>query len=201
MSAAPSGARLPLPLPLLASRSPRRSALLRAAGIAFEQGPAPDVDETPPPGLTPGEVARALAERKARVAAARAPGRVVITADTVVALGERLLGTPADAGEAREMLAALAGREHVVATGVAVARDGRLLSGVAQARVAFQPLAPEAIEAYVATGEPLDKAGAYALQGGGRAFARLLEGQEDTVVGLPIGLLVDLLDRLGVPGR
>jgi septum formation protein len=201
MSAAPSGARSPQPEPLLASRSPRRGALLRAAGIAFEQGPAPDVDETPPPGLTPPEVARALAERLARVAAARAPGRVVITADTVVALGERLLGTPADAGEAREMLAALAGREHVVATGVAVARDGRLLSGVAQARVAFGSLAPEAIEAYVATGEPLDKAGAYALQGGGRAFARLLEGQEDTVVGLPIGLLVDLLDQLGVPGR
>ncbi len=201
MSAAPVGARVPQPLPLLASRSPRRSALLRAAGIAFEVGPAPDVDETPPPGLRPEQVALALAERKARVAAARAPGRVVITADTVVALGERLLGTPADAAQAAEMLAALAGREHLVATGVAVALDGRVLSGVAQARVAFQPLALEAIRAYVATGEPLDKAGAYALQGGGQAFARLVEGQTDTVVGLPIGLLVGLLDQLGVPGR
>jgi len=197
MSAGPLGSRLPL----LASRSPRRSALLRAAGIAFEAGPAPDVDETPPAGLAAEEVARLLAERKARAAAARSPGRVVISADTVVALGTRLLGTPVDAAEAERMLAALAGREHLVATGVAVARDGRLLSDVARARVRFEPLGPEAIRAYVATGEPLDKAGAYALQGGAQAFARLVEGEADTVVGLPIGLLRRLLDQLGVPGR
>jgi septum formation protein len=178
--------------------------LLRAAGIAFEAGPGPDVDETPPPGLAPAEVALALAERKARVALARAPDRTVIAADTVVALGTRLLGKPADAADARAMLHALQGREHLVATGVAVARGARLESGVAQARVAFLPLLGPQIEAYVATGEPFDKAGGYALQGAAAAFARLVEGSPDTVVGLPVELLRRLLEALArghVPGR
>jgi septum formation protein len=179
--------------PLLASRSPRRAALLRDAGIRFEQGPAPDLDETPPPGLGAAEVAEHLAREKARAVLARAPGRTVLAADTVVALGARLLGTPKDAAEAEAMLAALSGREHDVVTGVAVAREGSLVSGVARARVAFAALAPAEIRAYAATGEPLDKAGGYALQGGAARFARLVVGRADTVVGLPIDLVRRLL--------
>lgn len=179
--------------PLLASRSPRRAALLRDAGIGFEQGPAPDLDETPPPGLGPAEVAEHLAREKARAVLARRPGRTVLAADTVVALGSRLFGTPRDVAEAEAMLTALAGREHDVVTGVAVARDDGLTSGVARARVAFDELSPDEIRAYAATGEPLDKAGAYALQGGAARFARLVAGRADTVVGLPIDLVRRLL--------
>lgn len=187
----------PLLPPLLASRSPRRVELLRAAGIEFEAGPGPDVDETPPAGLPPAEVARALAERKARVALLRAPGRTVIAADTVVALGSELLGKPAGPAEAEAMLAALQGREHLVATGVAVASGSRLLSGVALARVAILPLTSARIQAYVATGEPFDKAGGYALQGAAGAFARVVDGSADTVVGLPVALVRRLLADLG----
>ena len=184
---------------LLASGSPRRAALLRQAGIPFEQGEAPGVDETPPPDTTAREVALTLAERKATAAMARAPGRRVLTADTVVALGETLLGKPVDEEDAARILARLAGREHRVFTGVAVGRDGRLLSGAAGARVRVDPLSSAQIRAYVGTGEPLGKAGAYALQGKAAAFVRLVEGAPDTIIGLPVDLVRRLLAALGPP--
>jgi septum formation protein len=184
---------------LLASQSPRRAELLRRAGIPFDPGPAPGVDETPPPGLDPPAVARALAEKKARHVARDLPDRVVLAADTVVHVDGEVLGKPHDAADAARMLRALSGRRHRVATGVAVVHRGRLESGVETATVVFRALSPEEVEAYVAGGEPMDKAGAYALQGGAARFVTSLEGAEDAVVGLPIRLVRDLLGRLGLP--
>ena len=185
--------------PLLCSASPRRAALLGAAGLVFERGPSPDVDETPPEGVPAEAVAEALAVRKARVAAARAPGRVVLCADTTVVLDGVLLGKPADADDAARMLRRLSGRTHAVVTGVAVARDGDLRSGADRAEVTFRSLDAAEIARYVATGEPLDKAGAYAIQGGAAAFVARREGRVDTVVGLPVPLVTALLAALDAP--
>jgi len=201
---------------LLASRSPRRTRILEAAGIPFRLGPAPDVDESLPPGLAPAAAARALAERKARAVVGRVPGELVLCADTLVVLpggdlpgddlpgddlqGGEVLGKPRDAADAVRMLTRLSGRTHEVATGVAVARDARLESGVDVARVTFRSLGSAEIEAYVRTGEPLDKAGAYAIQGGARAFVARLEGAQDTVIGLPVALVGDLLRRMRQAG-
>ena len=184
-----------LPL-VLASGSPRRADLLRAAGIPFEQGAPPGIDETPPPGLPPRAVAAALALAKARAAAARLPGRTVLGADTVVAQGTELLGKPGSPAEAERMLARLQGREHEVHTGVAVVRGRAEACDVASARVRVDALSERERRDYVATGEPLDKAGAYALQGRAAAFVRLVEGSADTVVGLPVALLRRLLAAL-----
>lgn len=183
--------------PLLCSASPRRAALLEAAGLAFERGPSPDVDETPPAGVPADAVAEALAVRKARVAAARSPGRTVVCADTTVVLDGVILGKPLDAADAARTLHALAGRTHAVVTGVAVARDGALASGADRALVTFRALDDAEIARYVATGEPLDKAGAYAIQGGAAGFVTRREGRVDTVVGLPVPLVAALLARLG----
>lgn len=189
-----------LPL-LLASGSPRRAALLAAAGLDFEAGPAPGVDETPAPGWDVREVAQRLAERKACAGLQAAPARRVLGADTVVLLDGRLLGKPDDAAGAHAMLTALQGREHEVLTGVALASAQGLWSGLACARVRMAALAPAAVQAYVATGEPLDKAGAYALQGGAAAFARVVEGAADTVVGLHVALVRELLAAELDPAR
>jgi septum formation protein len=183
--------------PLLCSGSPRRAALLVEAGVPFERGETPDVDETPPFGLAAADVPEALAARKARAAARRHPGRAVVAADTVVVLGGDLLGKPAGVEEAKAMLRRLSGRAHRVVTAVAVARDARLLLGRDTATVVFRPLAPAEIDAYVATGEPLDKAGAYAIQGGAAGFVARREGAVDTVVGLPVSLMRRLLAELG----
>ncbi len=191
-------ARMPWPL-VLASGSPRRQALLAEAGIDFEVGPAPEVDETPAIGLTdPRDIVRELAERKARAAALRTPHVVLLTADTLVFLDRRILAKPDDPAEAVAMLRALSGRTHEVATGVALAGplgggQTRILSGAERTRVRFRDLTDEEIVAYVAGGEPLDKAGAYAVQGGARDFVVSLDGAEDTVVGLPVDLVRRLL--------
>jgi septum formation protein len=192
--------REPLPV-LLCSASPRRAALLESAGVRFERGPAPGVDETPPPGLPPEAAAEAIAVRKAAAAARAAPGRLVLAADTVVALGARVLGKPADATEAAAMLRMLSGRDHVVATGVALARDGTVRSARAEATVRFRPLSEAEVAAYAAGGEGLDKAGGYALQGGAAAFASVVEGDADTVVGLPVRLVSALLESFPSSGR
>lgn len=182
---------------VLASRSPRRAALLRAARIDFEPGPAPDVDETPPPGLAPAGVALGLAQAKARAVLGRvAAGRTVLTADTVVALDGVLLGKPNGAADALRMLRLLRGQTHDVFTAVAVARGGRVRADVAQARVRVDPVPDAVLGAYAASGEPLDKAGGYGIQGEAGAFVRLVAGDLDTVIGLPIALLRRLLDDL-----
>ena len=191
---------------LLCSGSPRRAALLASAGIAFERGEAPDVDESRPVGVAAGEVALALAEKKLGRAAARAPDRVVLCADTTVVLGDELLEKPGDPAEAVEMLARLSGRTHRVVTGVAVGRRGVVESASDEARVTFRALSPHEIADYVATGEPFGKAGGYAIQGLAASFVARLEGDVETVVGLPTRLVRALLGRLaasggGAPGR
>ena len=178
---------------VLASRSPRRAQLLRAAGIPFDLGPFPDVDERIPADLAPPEAARRLAERKARAVMPRVPGRTVLAADTLVFLPEEVLTKPRDGADAQRMLGCLSGRTHAVATGVAVGRGGALRSAVEVTQVAFRILDASEIAAYVETGEPLDKAGAYGIQGGAAAFVAHVEGGLDTVIGLPVALALRLL--------
>jgi septum formation protein len=189
---------------VLCSRSPRRAEILRREGIPFEPGEPPDVDETPPPGLAPDQVALEIAQRKAKRASERHPGRWVLAADTVVALGDDVLGKPADAADALRMLGRLSGRTHRVATGVAVAftaaAEESFASAVDAAEVTFRPLTLREVRRYVATGEPLDKAGGYGIQGGAAGFVERLEGDVQTVVGLPVRLVRRLLAEAGFPG-
>jgi septum formation protein len=182
---------------VLASASPRRRDLLRSAGIQFEVD-APIVDET----RRPSEVAEAyvvrMAREKAAAIAARHPARVVLAADTIVVVGERVFGKPSDAADAAAMLRALSGRSHLVLTAVAVARRGVVRATVDQTTVRMRRIEDEEIDAYVSTGEPLDKAGAYAIQGGAQAFIESIDGALDTVIGLPVGRARALLHEIGV---
>ena len=187
--------RYPLPLSgmrlVLASSSPRRAAILRAAGYDFEIRPS-GTDEWPYPGGDPGEYTRSLAEAKA-AEAGDGVGEVVVGADTVVVIDGSVLGKPGDPDEAAAMLRRLSGRTHEVVTGVAV-RDGTgLRSGHARTRLTLRALEEGEIRLYVATGEPLDKAGAYAYQGAAARFVTRVEGDADTVIGLPMALLRELL--------
>jgi septum formation protein len=177
---------------VLASASPRRAELLRAAGFDFVVDPA-DVDESVRPGETPEAHVRRLAREKADAGAVRHPGRAVIGADTVVVVDGRILGKPRDAADARGMLEALSGRTHHVFTGVAVARDGALRDAVDVSAVTMARLSPEEIDEYVASGEPRDKAGAYAIQGRAARFVERLEGSYSGVVGLPVAVVHRLL--------
>jgi septum formation protein len=177
---------------VLASSSPRREEILDTLGIRFEVR-SPEVDEALRPGETATAAARRLAEEKAR-AVARA-GELVLAADTVVVLGETLLGKPGDTSEAEAMLRRLSGRTHDVCTGLALVRDGRTESGVERTAVVFRPLAASEVREYVATGEPFDKAGAYGIQGRGAALVERIEGDYSNVVGLPVRLLLSLLAR------
>lgn len=181
---------------VLASASPRRSGILALLGIPHEIR-ASDVEERLLPGELPAVAARRLAERKAAAVGAEA-GEVVLAADTIVALGDEALGKPADAAEAEAMLARLSGREHDVFTGLALLRAGRMESSVERTRVRFRSLAPREPAEYVATGEALDKAGAYGIQGRGAALVERIEGDYSNVVGLPVRLLLSLLDRQGL---
>lgn len=188
---------------ILASQSPRRIELMRDAGFSFTVQPA-DIDETAQPGEDPLALVGRLAGEKALSVAMTAPAdELVVAADTVVALDGRILGKPADAAEARAMLTALSGRTHTVATGVAVARGGTEPSIVEHfvdtCAVRFHELDDDEIEAYVASGEPFDKAGAYGIQGrGGRLLVNSIHGDFYTVVGLPIARVVRLLHAIGV---
>ena len=185
--------RVPSPI-VLASASPRRAALLLEAGIAFVVEPA-WVDESVAPGVAPAEAAVDLAARKAMAVEPR--GRLVLAADTLLDLDGQILGKPRDAEDARRMLARLSGRDHWVITGVALRRGSELRTGLAQTRVTFRALAPDEIDDYVGTGEPLDKAGAYAIQGGAAAFVAQLRGPRDNVVGLPMDVVRTLLADAG----
>ena len=182
---------------VLASASPRRSALLARLGLAYDVQPA-DVDETPLPGERPRALALRLARSKAANAAARSSGGVVVAADTVVAMGRTLYGKPVDAEEAARMLRELAGRDHRVITAVAVARGDDLRLGALASTVTMRPLAEEEIAAYVASGDPLDKAGAYAVQNEQFRPVAALRGCRCNVVGFPIGLVAALLREVGV---
>lgn len=182
---------------VLASGSPRRRELLAGAGIAFEVIPA-GIEEHARSGETPEALVVRLAHEKALAVARRlAPGprRLVLGADTLVVLDGEILGKPRDAAEAEVMLTRLAGRTHRVLTGVALARsDGPELRACRVAsEVRMRPASSGEIRRYVATGEPLDKAGAYALQGRGRAFVVGVEGSTSNVIGLPVDETLALL--------
>lgn len=193
-------AAAPASLLVLASGSPRRSMLLREAGFAFRVV-VPDVDESTAPGEPPEKVVARLALDKARAALGTlAPGQRVLAADTVVAIDGEILGKPRDPAHAVRMLLQLAGRTHRVFTGFALlARDPDLEErGVEESRVTFRPIAAAEAEAYVATGEPLDKAGSYAAQGEGASFIARIDGSRSNVIGLPMERVVPILVRCGV---
>jgi len=189
---------------VLASQSPRRRELLEQLGLALEVRPA-FADEA----VLPGEGARAYATRvaheKARAVSrdAAAGDEVVLGADTVVVLRGEVLGKPRDREEARHMLRLLSGSRHEVLTAVCVRRNaaalGVELDALIETAVRFAPLSEAAIDWYVSTGEPLDKAGAYAIQGAGGAFVLDVQGSVSNVVGLPLAETVDLLRRAGFP--
>jgi septum formation protein len=177
---------------VLASRSPRRAELLAAAGLAFDVQVV-DVDETPRPREAPRDYVERLAIEKAMAVARSRPDDVVLAADTTVVIDGRMLGKPAGAAEAAEMLRRLQGRDHDVLTGVAAAHGDAVRSRVESTRVWFVPMSAEAIDRYVAGGEPLDKAGAYAIQGLGSRFVSRIQGSYTNVVGLPVTAAVELL--------
>ena len=183
---------------ILASGSPRRRQLLEQIGLTFAVRSS-DVDESVSPGLTPAQVVESLSARKGEaVAAEAAPGDLVLSADTVVSLDGAILGKPRDRAEAEAMLTALSGRTHQVYTGVTLLQDGRRLTEHEVTAVTFRPLSPEEIAAYVSTGEPMDKAGAYGIQGLGALLVERLEGDYFNVMGLPLCRLGEMLAQFGV---
>ncbi len=183
---------------VLASSSPRRRQLLELLGLRPEIVPA-DIDETWRNGEAPAAHAERLAREKARAAAR--DGAAVVGADTIVVIGGEILGKPRDGAEAQAMLRQLAGREHEVFTAVAVAYGSAFASGVSRTLVRFRALDDASIAAYVATGEPMDKAGAYGIQGYGAVLVERIDGDYFTVMGLGLGLLVELLGKVGLAYR
>ncbi len=185
---------------ILASKSPRRRELLAQMGLTdFEIHPALG-EELAQPNLTPPELVQALALHKAQeVAQAFAQsGDVVIGADTIVVLDGQVLGKPHDEAHALAMLTALSGREHHVYTGVAVLQDGRALVQVEDTAVWFRNASEGELRRYIATGEPMDKAGAYGIQGRGGLLVSRIQGDYTNVVGLPIVRLASMLAQFGV---
>ena len=180
----------------LASRSPRRRELLAAAGYEVVVGPLPDIDETLEPGCAVDDAVLHLARRKLVVASARVEAPCwLLAADTLVALDGLPLGKPEDADGARAMLHRLSGRAHEVWTGVALcwAPHGTIVARATCTQVRFSALSAERIDAYVRSGEPMDKAGGYAIQGGAAGFVEALEGPRDNVIGLPLDTVRALL--------
>ena len=184
---------------ILASSSPRRRELLSQIGLDFTVMPA-DVDERLLPGEGPELYALRVAFDKARTLAARTKNGIILGADTIVVLQETILGKPIDAADAACMLTMLSGRMHRVITALAVidASTAEQNTALAVTRVWFRDLSPEMIASYVATGEPLDKAGAYGIQERGALFVERIDGCYFNVVGLPLSLLADLLMHWGI---
>ena len=183
------------PRVVLASQSPRRRELLRLIGIPHEVRPA-DIDET----YLPGELPRAHTERLAREKAQRMADSdaIVIGSDTIVVVDGDVLGKPLDVADAARMLRRLSGRSHVVMTAVSVAWQGRVVSDVEEAGVTFHELSDEEIAAYIRTGEPMDKAGAYGIQGYGATIVERVDGDYFAVMGLAVGRLIGLCREIGL---
>ncbi len=184
---------------VLASQSPRRSDILRQAGIPFTVRVA-DVDESVLPGESPRAYVRRLAEAKARAVRA-APEETVLGADTTVVIDGEILAKPVDAADARRMLALLSGRRHEVLTGICLLRAGDAVCDCATTEVVFAPLSEREIAEYVASGEPMDKAGAYAIQGLASKFVERIEGDYFNVMGLPVALVYRRLQMTLPHGR
>ncbi|HXG45361.1 MAG TPA: Maf family protein [Gemmatimonadales bacterium] len=187
---------MPIPTVTLASASPRRRQLLEMLGIPVEVRPAQI-----PEARRPGETPIAYAERLAREKALAVPGRLVLGADTTVLLGDLLLEKPVDETDALRMLRLLQGRSHQVITSVALQADGELRQATDVTAVTFRPASEDLLRAYVATGEPMDKAGAYGIQGYGAALVERIDGDFFGVMGLPVRLVVELLEEAGYPYR
>lgn len=184
-----------MPQIILASGSPRRREILTALGLQFTVC-RPDLEETMIPDESPESAVRRLAEAKAACVVTE-PDELVLAADTVVVLDGELLGKPFDNHEAIEMLMRLSGRSHDVFTGLAVLVDGRSVSAAARTEVTFRQFDRTECQAYVATGEPLDKAGAYGIQGFGSALVEAIRGDFFNVMGLPVPTLLRLLSSVG----
>ena len=182
---------------ILASDSPRRHDLLRLIGVDHEVIPA-NADETHTPGEKPDAHAERLARVKAEAVGADKPQCLVIGADTIVVVDDHILGKPRDVTDAARMLRMLSNRTHVVMTAVAVSHEGRTLSVVEKVSVTFRDLTEDEIARYIATGEPMDKAGAYGIQGYGATIVRRIEGDYFAVMGLSLVRLVELMSRVGV---
>ncbi len=183
------------PQVILASASPRRRELLRLVGIEHVAIPA-DIDETYLAGEQPASHAERLAREKAR--ALTRPDAVVIGSDTIVVIDGDVLGKPRDRAQAAAMLRRLSGRSHIVMTGVAVAWGGRIASAVEEVGVTFRPLTDDEIHRYIETGEPMDKAGAYGIQGFGATIVARVDGDYFAVMGLALNRLVGLCRSLGL---
>jgi len=185
---------------VLGSASPRRAALLREMQVPFRVRVS-DVPETPRPDEAPADFARRVAVDKGDAVARLCPGEWVLAADTVVAVDGAILGKPRDAADARRMLRLLADRTHEVLTAVALFAPGGACvdAPVVRTSVTFRPLGDEEIAAYVATGEPADKAGAYAIQGGAAGFVSAVQGSHSNVIGLPVEEVRALFERHQVP--
>ena len=182
---------------ILASQSPRRRELLGLTGLDFTVRVA-DIDESMDPGAAPfDEVARV--SRAKALAVAREPGDVVIAADTIVVCEGRVLGKPKDAQDAFRTLSLLSDRYHEVMTGMTVVKDEQIITHTEVTRIHFRRLHPEEIRAYIASGEPMDKAGAYGIQGGAALFADEMAGDYYNVMGLPVCRLAMILRSLGLP--
>ena len=181
---------------VLASASPRRAELLRAAGFAFEVYPV-EVDERLQPGERPDHAAARLAQAKAHAAAAHHPGALVLGADTIVVVEGDAMGKPAGDPDAKRMLRRLSGRTHDVLTGISIGSSGHFLTRVDTTRVTMSAMTEEEIDWYVATGEPRDKAGAYAVQGLASRFVSGIDGSYSNVVGLPVSVVYTLIRQLG----
>lgn len=185
------------PTLILASASPRRASLLTQLGLRYRIEPS-DIPEEILPGETPEEHAERLSRAKAREVWEKSPASMVLAGDTVVVLDDEVLGKPQDADEAVAMLLALSGRSHRVVSGLALAvPEGKIFSGTMSTHVTFRPFNEALARAYADTGEPMDKAGAYGIQGLGSALVSRIEGDYHTVVGLPLPLLLDLLRQAG----
>ncbi len=182
---------------ILASGSPRRRELLELLGIRFEVHPAAD-EEIPEPAEQPSAFAVRAARAKSLLVAEDFPRSPVLASDTVVEIDKRILGKPVSTSDARAMLRMLSGRTHQVHTAVALAVDGRCQSILDTAVVRFRRLDERTIDWYVATAEPMDKAGAYAVQGAGGLLVESVEGSPQTVIGLPIHRLPELFKLCGI---
>ncbi len=182
---------------VLASASPRRQELLRRIGVADFTVRVPHVEESCPDGLTPPEIVTYIAREKS-FAVPAAPDEIVITADTMVFLDEARLGKPKNEAHALEMLTALQGRRHTVCTGVTVRQGDRAVSRAQSTQVYFRPASQSELKAYIAGGEPMDKAGAYGVQGQGALLVERIDGDFFNVMGLPVVLLANMLAEFGV---
>ena len=185
------------PRVVLASQSPRRRELLTLVGIAHEVRPA-DIDETYLAGEEPGPHAERLARGKVAEVSRSVPDALVIGSDTIVVVDGDVLGKPRDEAHAFEMLTRLSGRSHTVITAIAVEWRGVVRSAIVEVGVTFHPLTAEQIRAYIATREPMDKAGAYGIQGYGATIVERVDGDYFAVMGLPLQRLVRLMGELGV---